>query len=79
MCGEETPSNTPRVGARVDLYSPASNSPLSNLLFLNPSAPSSSRATHVRFQPDSALTDEERQLVVSIQSVTPSLPPQQPS
>ncbi|GAB1314768.1 hypothetical protein MFIFM68171_04978 [Madurella fahalii] len=50
MCGPETPSSTPRVGARVDFFSRSSSSgPVGNLLFLNPSAPSSSQATHVRF------------------------------
>ncbi|KAK3308351.1 uncharacterized protein B0T15DRAFT_105889 [Chaetomium strumarium] len=53
MCGEETPSSTPRVGARVDFY-PASglqhtHLPVGNLVFLNPSSPSSCHATHVRF------------------------------
>ncbi|KAK4114656.1 hypothetical protein N656DRAFT_843380 [Canariomyces notabilis] len=59
MCGPETPSSTPRVGARVDFFSHTSSScsssdsnsrPIGNLLFLNPSSPSSSLATHVRFQ-----------------------------
>ncbi|KAL2162914.1 hypothetical protein VTH06DRAFT_6750 [Thermothelomyces fergusii] len=49
MCGPETPSTTPRVGARVDLSSPTGRGSLGNLLFLNPSAPSSTHATHVRF------------------------------
>ncbi|KAK4138463.1 hypothetical protein BT67DRAFT_431070 [Trichocladium antarcticum] len=52
MCGEETtPSNTPRIGARVDFFSTSGhNTHLGNLLFLNPSTPSSTHATHVRFQ-----------------------------
>ncbi|KAL2195163.1 hypothetical protein P885DRAFT_79603 [Corynascus similis CBS 632.67] len=49
MCGPETLSATPRVGARVDLSSPAGRGSLGNLLFLNPSSPASSHATHVRF------------------------------
>ncbi|AEO56668.1 hypothetical protein MYCTH_2301829 [Thermothelomyces thermophilus ATCC 42464] len=49
MCGPETPSATPRVGARVDLSSPTGRGSLGNLLFLNPSSPSSTHATHVRF------------------------------
>ncbi|KAL2152288.1 hypothetical protein VTH82DRAFT_5472 [Thermothelomyces myriococcoides] len=49
MCGPETESKTPRIGARVDLCSPAGRSGLGNLLFLNPSSPSSTQATHVQF------------------------------
>ncbi|KAK0735357.1 hypothetical protein B0T21DRAFT_289773 [Apiosordaria backusii] len=49
MCGPETPSNLPRIGARVDFYSSSTRQPLGNLLFHNPSTPSSSSATHVRF------------------------------
>ncbi|KAK4203012.1 hypothetical protein QBC40DRAFT_275259 [Triangularia verruculosa] len=54
MCGEETPSNLPRVGARVDFYSSSTRQPLGNLLFHNPSIPSSSSATHVRFSSPSS-------------------------
>ncbi|KAK0659168.1 hypothetical protein QBC41DRAFT_331654 [Cercophora samala] len=54
MCGEQTPSNLPRVGARVDFYSSSTRQPLGNLLFHNPSAPSSSSATHVRFSSPSS-------------------------
>ncbi|KAK4223515.1 hypothetical protein QBC38DRAFT_487575 [Podospora fimiseda] len=56
MCGPETPSNLPRIGARVDL-------PIGNLLFLNPSNTSSSHATHVRFHTSTQLDSE---LLVSI-------------
>ncbi|KAK3297139.1 uncharacterized protein B0H64DRAFT_119095 [Chaetomium fimeti] len=49
MCGPETPSSTPRIGARVDLSSPTGRGSLGNLLFLNPTSPSSVHATHVRF------------------------------
>ncbi|KAK4171406.1 hypothetical protein QBC36DRAFT_95352 [Triangularia setosa] len=54
MCGEETPSNLPRVGARVDFYSSSTRQSLGNLLFHNPSTPSSSSATHVRFSSPSS-------------------------
>ncbi|KAH6641306.1 hypothetical protein F5144DRAFT_618869 [Chaetomium tenue] len=55
MCGPETPSSTPRIGARVDLSSPSGRGSLGNLLFLNPTSPSSAHATHVRFfQPATA-------------------------
>ncbi|KAK4119195.1 hypothetical protein N657DRAFT_650467 [Parathielavia appendiculata] len=52
MCGEQTPSVAPRIGARVDFFSPSPQGhlPLGNLLFLNPTSPSSCHATHVRFQ-----------------------------
>ncbi|SPQ21378.1 12feb793-2eca-4160-99e4-e2aa8f242210 [Thermothielavioides terrestris] len=54
MCGPETPSSTPRVGARVDFFPAAgvaaTQLPVGNLLFVNPTSPSSSHATHVRFQ-----------------------------
>ncbi|KAK4041270.1 hypothetical protein C8A01DRAFT_14967 [Parachaetomium inaequale] len=49
MCGPSTPSSTPRIGARVDLSPPTGRGTLGNLLFLNPTSPSSSHATHVRF------------------------------
>ncbi|KAK4148325.1 uncharacterized protein C8A04DRAFT_24134 [Dichotomopilus funicola] len=51
MCGPETPSSTPRIGARVNLFSPGGS--LGNLLFHNPCSPSSLHATHVRFVPNS--------------------------
>lgn len=79
MCGPETPSSTPRVGARVDFFSRTSSGPIGNLLFLNPSSPSSSHATHVRFHqpprdgkldPSIDITD---QILVSIQFVSLSL------
>ncbi|KAK4645772.1 hypothetical protein QC761_204470 [Podospora bellae-mahoneyi] len=54
MCGPETPSNLPRVGARVDFYSSSTRQLLGNLLFHNPSTPSSSSATHVRFSSPSS-------------------------
>ncbi|KAK4153050.1 hypothetical protein C8A00DRAFT_43987 [Chaetomidium leptoderma] len=75
MCGQETPSTTPRVGARVDFFSPTGRGNLGNLLFLNPSSPSSRHATHVRFhQPPSssssqapqALSDNDESILVSI-------------
>ncbi|EAA32342.3 hypothetical protein GE21DRAFT_7634 [Neurospora crassa] len=53
MCGPETPSSTPRIGARVDFFSSPSSSRdrhlLGNLLFLNPSTPNSQEATHFSF------------------------------
>ena len=63
MCGPETPSTTPRVGARVDFF-PApgltrTGLPLSNLLFLNPSSPSSRHATHVRFHHSSPVSSSD--------------------
>ncbi|KAK4234283.1 hypothetical protein C8A03DRAFT_47351 [Achaetomium macrosporum] len=70
MCGEETPSSTPRVGARVDFY-PASglqhtHLPVGNLVFLNPSSPSSCHATHVRFsqRPSTTQTYEDGESVL---------------
>ncbi|KXX78770.1 hypothetical protein MMYC01_204409 [Madurella mycetomatis] len=77
MCGPETPSSTPRVGARVDFSS--SSGTVGNLLFLNPSAPSSSQATHVRFhQPCQAnlgpSINTAEQILVSIQFVNPISP-----
>ncbi|KAK0619406.1 hypothetical protein B0T14DRAFT_603230 [Immersiella caudata] len=62
MCGDETPSSTPRVGARVDFFS------LGNLLFHNPTTPNSPLATHVRFNPrehDPTQADDD-DLLVSI-------------
>jgi hypothetical protein len=87
MCGQETPSSTPRVGARVDFH-PASglqhnHLPVGNLVFLNPSSPTSCRATHVRFsqRPSSSTaattttqTSEDgggERVLVSIQYVGP--------
>ncbi|EGO60867.1 hypothetical protein NEUTE1DRAFT_57728 [Neurospora tetrasperma FGSC 2508] len=53
MCGPDTPSSTPRIGARVDFFSSPSSSRdrhlLGNLLFLNPSTPNSQEATHFSF------------------------------
>ncbi|KAK3403269.1 hypothetical protein B0T20DRAFT_21503 [Sordaria brevicollis] len=53
MCGPETPSSTPRVGARVDFFASSSSGShrhlLGNLLFLNPSTPNSQQATHFSF------------------------------
>jgi hypothetical protein len=78
MCGEQTPSPTPRVGARVDFFSPPKQGgrpgghlPLGNLLFLNPSSPTSSHATHIRFlQPTSTSSQQlHNDLLVSIQYV----------
>ncbi len=76
MCGQETPSSTPRIGARVDFF-PApghtqSHLPLGNLLFVNPTSPTSSHATHVRFlQHHSPLNNDDKNnnnaLLVSIQ------------
>jgi hypothetical protein len=76
MCGEETtPTATPRIGARVDFFSPTGH--LGNLLFLNPSTPSSTQATHVRFQQSnpnprpSTPNDDDDQVLVSIQYAHP--------
>ncbi|KAK4191322.1 hypothetical protein QBC35DRAFT_487925 [Podospora australis] len=78
MCGPETPSHTPRVGARVDFHSRTpGQGVLGNLVFLNPSTPSSSQATHVRFFSPSAspcssrsstpdIEDRQDQVLVSI-------------
>ncbi|KAK4446830.1 hypothetical protein QBC34DRAFT_410923 [Podospora aff. communis PSN243] len=62
MCGPSTPSSTPRIGARVDLFS------LGNLLFHNPTTPNSPLATHVRFSPrDYTQTETDNDdLLVSI-------------
>ncbi|KAK3937725.1 hypothetical protein QBC46DRAFT_392037 [Diplogelasinospora grovesii] len=62
MCGHETPSSTPRVGARVDLFS-RSEGFLGNLVFLDPSIPDSALATHVRFTPRVGATMDDRVLV----------------
>lgn len=80
MCGEETPSSTPRIGARVDFFPAAGLTPMhlpvGNLLFLDPTAPSSSHATHVRFQqPLPLAVHPDDTVLVSIQCVTvPVLP-----
>ncbi|KAK4100208.1 hypothetical protein N658DRAFT_524991 [Parathielavia hyrcaniae] len=68
MCGEQTPSTTPRIGARVDFHplSPQAHLPLGNLLFLNPSSPASSHATHVRFQHHSKSPVTDEAVLVSI-------------
>lgn len=67
MCGPETPSSTPRIGARVDLSSPTGRGILGNLLFLNPTSPSSAHATHVRFiQPATSIPPFDDNLLVSI-------------
>jgi hypothetical protein len=73
MCGEQTPSSTPRIGARVDFFAPSSEGhfPLGNLLFLNPSSPSSSHATHVRFH-HSRPSPLDDSVLVSIQLVHPT-------
>lgn len=68
MCGHDT-SSTPRVGARVDLFSRATSGPLGNLIFLDPSEPDSMVATHVRFTPEDDGLDADSQILVSIQSV----------
>lgn len=68
-CSETTPSSTPRVGARVDFFS-SSRGHLGNLLFLNPSAPASPLATHVRFSPKNGIPMNDHEgVTVSIQSV----------
>ncbi|KAK0636126.1 hypothetical protein B0T17DRAFT_503605 [Bombardia bombarda] len=65
-CGEESPSSTPRVGARVDFFSQTQGS-LGNLLFLNPSSPSSPLATHARFSPkEGVVMDTDDSVLVSI-------------
>ena len=83
MCGPSTPSTTPRIGARVD-FSPApghnhARLPLANILFINPTCPSSSQATHVRFVHPSSLAEDNNNnnnssLIVSIQYAPPSYP-----
>lgn len=85
MCGPETPSSTPRIGARVDLCSPTGRGSLGNLLFLNPTSPSSAHATHVRFfQPaaksttTSTPTPLDDSLLFSIQYVPSPLSPSPP-
>ncbi|KAK3326173.1 hypothetical protein B0H66DRAFT_148701 [Apodospora peruviana] len=79
-CGETTHSNTmnepPRVGARVDFFSPRHGCHLGNLLFLNPSTPTSARATHVRYNPTNptegvAAVATDENVLVSIQLVHP--------
>lgn len=54
MCSDTSdipcPPDPSRVGARVDLVSPEGR-PLGKLIFLDPSAPRSATATHVRFVP----------------------------
>ena len=74
MCGQATPSSTPRIGARVDFFSPTNPgktaTSLGNLLFLNPSTPSSTHATHVRFQHPSPSNLYDG-LLVSIQYALP--------
>ncbi|KAK1761971.1 hypothetical protein QBC33DRAFT_502067 [Phialemonium atrogriseum] len=67
MCGHDT-STTPRIGARVDLFSRATSGPLGNLIFLDPSEPDSTVATHVRFTPEDDGLDADSQILVSIQS-----------
>ncbi|KAK3359487.1 hypothetical protein B0T25DRAFT_447855 [Lasiosphaeria hispida] len=63
MCGGDcTPSSTPRVGARVDFFS-QNQGHLGNLLFLDPSTPSSATATHVRFSPKEGVAIDDRILV----------------
>lgn len=65
MCGSDT-STTVRVGARVDLFSESQC--LGSLLFLDPSSPGSTVATHVRFAAACGDSGQVRsQLVVSIQ------------
>ncbi|KAK1779080.1 hypothetical protein QBC45DRAFT_146684 [Copromyces sp. CBS 386.78] len=60
MCGPETPSSTPRIGARVDFFSSSPSSRdrhlLGNLLFLNPSNHNSQQATHFSFISPSTTT-----------------------
>jgi len=65
MCCDETPSSEPRVGARVAIVS-RSQGNLGNLLFLNPSAPGSSVATHVTFNPGEGVVMNDN-VLVSIQ------------
>ncbi|KAK3906402.1 hypothetical protein C8A05DRAFT_29762 [Staphylotrichum tortipilum] len=67
MCGPSTPSTTPRVGARVDFFpAPGRTLPLGNLLFLNPSSPTSRHATHVRFCQSTPTTCLDSSVLVSI-------------
>lgn len=76
MCGPETPSSTPRVGARVDFFPAAGHTlPLGNLLFLNPSSPTSRHATHVRFRQSSSTSCVDSSVLVSIQYVPALTPP----
>jgi len=67
MCGDDL-SSTPRVGARVDFFSQHTG-PLGNLLFHNPTTPSSPLATHVRFSPLERIVPDDDGLLVSIQCV----------
>ncbi|KAK0727604.1 hypothetical protein B0T26DRAFT_868862 [Lasiosphaeria miniovina] len=63
MCGEEhTPSSAPRIGARVDFFAQG-RGPVGNLLFLDPSVPGSSRATHIRFSPRAGVALDDGVLV----------------
>ncbi|KAK3685360.1 hypothetical protein B0T22DRAFT_215410 [Podospora appendiculata] len=66
MCGHEsiTPA-APRVGARVDFFS-ASQGPLGNLIFLDPSTPAGPLATHVRFSPRAGVVPLDDGVLVSI-------------
>ncbi|KAH8882292.1 hypothetical protein GQ53DRAFT_460056 [Thozetella sp. PMI_491] len=61
MCGPDTPSG-PREGARVDFFSRARGA-LGNLVFLDPAAPNSSVATHVRFTPGDGVALSDSVLV----------------
>lgn len=82
-CSDETISSD-RVGARVDFFTPSSQGTrghvqmIGNLLFLDPSCPTSSSATHVWFTTRDnhyPITDDEkgvpalREVSVSIQLV----------
>ncbi len=64
MCGQDT-SGKARGGARVDFYSQIQGA-LGNLIFLDPAAPNSSVATHVRFTPREDVVVEDL-ILVSIQ------------
>lgn len=70
MCGhEDTPSSTPRVGARVNFFS-QDYGHLGNLVFHNPRAPTSPLATHAQFSSTDGLELRD-DVLVSIQFVMP--------
>lgn len=68
MCGhEDTPSSTPRVGARVNFFS-QDHGHLGNLVFHNPRTPTSALATHAQFSSTDGLELRD-DVLVSIQFV----------
>ncbi|KAH8909223.1 hypothetical protein BR93DRAFT_539619 [Coniochaeta sp. PMI_546] len=69
MCGTDT-SIAVRVGARVDLFSKSQGPFVGSLLFLDPSVPESTTATHVRFTSASAQPLRHKShMLVSIHSI----------